>query len=435
MINIAVTNGKRTAPIGELHGWKDNPRDIEVKDLERLKKQISLGEYKPILVMTDGTVLGGNMRLKAYKELGIENIWVSEISFKEYPDGRFMSLVNGHPTGKFFDSVDQLMLEYALSDNDRAGYYIDTKLQELIELSPIDMTLYNADFAPPVPLDLALAEESQLETEEDIAPEVADGEAISKRGEVYQLGNHRLMCGDSTVYEDLKILMQNKKANMVFTDPPYLMGFTGNVHADGSKSHNASHGEILNDNMSREDGQEFVNKIFENIKAWCYGAYYVSFYRLGLDYVFSAMAKASMEYKALIIWNKGNHTLSNSDYMSKYEPIVYGWVNAHNFYGAKGSFDIWDIPRTQKNDLHPTMKPIALCAKAIDDSSKEGDVVLDMFGGSGSTLIACEQINRVCNIMELDPKYCDVIRKRYANLVSDGEEWEELTKQITAPTA
>jgi len=130
------------------------------------------------------------------------------------------------------------------------------------------------------------------------------------------------------------------------------------------------------------------------------------------------MDSLSMTYKALIIWSKGNHTLSNSDYMSKYEPIVYGWVKEHKFYGDRSNFDIWEVDRTQKNDLHPTMKPVALSSKAINNSSKQEDIVLDLFGGSGSTLIACEQLDRTCYMMELDPKYCDVIRKRYESFVS-----------------
>ena len=239
------------------------------------------------------------------------------------------------------------------------------------------------------------------------------------------------MCGDSTDAGSVAILMDGQKADMVFTDPPYLMGFTGNVHADGSKSFNSKHGAILNDKMSREDGDVFIKKLFDVMGQFTKGAFYVCFYRLGLDYIFRALDAKKLEYKALIIWDKGNHTLSNSDYMSRYEPIVYGWFEEHNFYGGRSNFDIWSITRTQKNDLHPTMKPIALCSTAIQNSSKNGDGVLDLFGGSGSTLIACEQLGRKCYMMELDPKYCDVIRKRYWKFVTGSEEgWQDGTKAI-----
>ncbi|NCB13965.1 MAG: site-specific DNA-methyltransferase, partial [Erysipelotrichia bacterium] len=238
-------------------------------------------------------------------------------------------------------------------------------------------------------------------------------EPKAKLGDIYQLGKHRLMCGDSTNENDVKKLMDGKLADMVFTDPPYLMGFTGNVHADGSKSFNSKHGAIKNDKMSREDGDNFILDIFENIKKFCVGSFYVCFYRLGLDYIFRALNILNNQYKALIIWDKGNHTLSNSDYMSRYEPIVYGWFNEHKFYGDRSNFDIWNVQRTQKNDLHPTMKPIALCEKAINNSSVKNNNVLDLFGGSGSTLIACEQLNRSCYMMELDQKYVDVIITRW----------------------
>jgi DNA modification methylase len=216
--------------------------------------------------------------------------------------------------------------------------------------------------------------------------------------------------------------MDGVKADCVFTDPPYLMGFEGNVHADGTKSFNAKHGAILNDKMTREQGDDFCLKIFEMIRDYCIGSYYVCFYRLGLDYIFRALDALKNKYKALIIWNKGNHTLSNSDYMSKYEPIVYGWFNEHNFYGDRSNFDIWDIERTKKNDLHPTMKPINLVAHAIDRSSKKEQIVLDLFGGSGSTLIACEQLNRKCYMAELDPKYVSVIVNRWLNLTGRKDE-------------
>ena len=164
---------------------------------------------------------------------------------------------------------------------------------------------------------------------------------------------------------------------------------------------------------------KFIYGVFDAIKTYCKGAYYVCFYRLGLDYIFRALDAHGNAYRALIIWDKGNHTLSNSDYMSKYEPIVYGWFHEHNFYGDRSNFDIWPIQRTQKNELHPTMKPLALCEKAIKNSSEQGNIVLDLFGGSGSTLITCEQLGRKCRMMELDPHYCNVIIAR----------WEKLTGQ------
>jgi DNA modification methylase len=188
------------------------------------------------------------------------------------------------------------------------------------------------------------------------------------------------------------------------------------LHADGSKSFNSKHGGIKNDKMSKEDGDDFLDAINSNIQLFVKGAFYICFYRLKLGEYFQSLKRTGLEVRSLITWNKGNHTLSNSDYMSKCEHIFYGWVNEHNFYGGNNGMDIWEIPRTQKNELHPTMKPIPLCEKAINDASKLNDIVLDLFLGSGSTMVASHQLKRNCYGMELDPKYCDVIIKRLIKL-------------------
>tara|TARA_R110000772_G_scaffold224959_1_gene335639 strand:- start:218 stop:910 length:693 start_codon:yes stop_codon:yes gene_type:complete len=215
--------------------------------------------------------------------------------------------------------------------------------------------------------------------------------------------------------------MNGKKADMVFTDPPYLMDFTGGIHADGSKSFNSKHGSIKNDKMNKSEEINFLDAINSNIKLFCDGAFYIFFYRLKLGDYFSSMNRTGLDVRALITWNKGNHTLSNSDYMSKCEHIFYGWVNQHNFYGGNNGVDIWDIPRTQKNELHPTMKPISLCEKGINDASKINDKILDLFLGSGSTMVAAHQLNRKCYGLELDPKYCQVIIDRMQKLDSKLE--------------
>jgi len=241
---------------------------------------------------------------------------------------------------------------------------------------------------------------------------------VAKLGDVWVLGEHRLVCGDATKREDVEKLMDGEKADMVFTDPPYLMDFTGGIHADGSKSFNAVHGAIKNDKMTKEEGETFLDKINEIIKDVVTGAFYITFYRLGIGEYYASFKRVGLEVRSLIIWEKGNHTLSNSDYMSRYEPMFYGWVEDHNFYGGNNGVDVWEIKRTTKNTLHPTMKPIELCAKAIKNSSKPKEIVLDLFGGSGSTLIACEQTKRRCYMSEIDPKYCDVIIKRWEKLTS-----------------
>lgn len=378
-----------------------NPRkDLKPDDAEYIKIKNSIvkfGFVSPLVINKDMTVIGGHQRLKVLKDLGITEVECIVVDL---------------------DKTNEKALNIALNkiQGDWDEERLEALLQELkLEEFDINLTGFDFDEVDEMLKDISGSKEDDFDI--DSAYEEIE-EPITKPGDIWILGNHRLMCGDSTIQENIKKLMNNRKSDMVFTDPPYLMNFEGNVHADGSKSFNARYGKIKNDNMNREDGDKFILKMFEIIKKYNKGAYYVCFYRLGLDYIFRALDKLNNRYKALIIWNKGNHTLSNSDYMSKYEPIIYGWFQSHLFYGNRSNFDIWDIERTKKNELHPTMKPVDLVVEAIKNSSKVEDIILDLFGGSGTTLIAAEQMNRICYMMELEPKYCDVIVKRWENLTN-----------------
>lgn len=378
-----------------------NPRkDLKQDDAEYIKIKNSIvkfGFVSPLVINKDMTVIGGHQRLKVLKDLGITEVECIVVDL---------------------DKTNEKALNIALNkiQGDWDEERLEALLQELkLEEFDINLTGFDFDEVDEMLKDISGSKEDDFDI--DSAYEEIE-EPITKPGDIWILGNHRLMCGDSTIQENIKKLMNNRKSDMVFTDPPYLMNFEGNVHADGSKSFNARYGKIKNDNMNREDGDKFILKMFEIIKKYNKGAYYVCFYRLGLDYIFRALDKLNNRYKALIIWNKGNHTLSNSDYMSKYEPIIYGWFQSHLFYGNRSNFDIWDIERTKKNELHPTMKPVDLVVEAIKNSSKVEDIILDLFGGSGTTLIAAEQMNRICYMMELEPKYCDVIVKRWENLTN-----------------
>ena len=381
--------------IEDLKPYKNNAKIHTQEQIEQIKKSIKeFGMNDPIAVWgKDNIIIEGHGRLEALKQLG-------------------------------YTEVDCIRLDH-LTDEERKAYTLahnkltmntdfdfDILYDELASIEDIDMSDFGFD------LDFEDEEKEVVEDEFDVDANIPE-EPKAKYGDIYQLGKHFLMCGDSTKEEDVAKLMNGVKADMVFTDPPYLMNFEGNVHSDGSKSYNAKFGKIKNDKMSREDGDNFILKIFQMIEKYNKGAYYVCFYRLGLDYIFRALDKLNNRYKALIIWNKGNHTLSNSDYMSRYEPIVYGWFKSHLFYGDRSNFDIWDIDRTKKNDLHPTMKPIALLSKAINNSSKQEDIVLDLFMGSGTTIMACEQNNRIAYGMELDPKYVDVIIKRWEDFTGE----------------
>jgi DNA modification methylase len=356
------------------------------------------GWTNPILVDGDKGIIAGHGRLMAARKLGLTKVPVIELK----------------------DMTEAQKKAYVIADNKlamNAGWDMEFLKLELQDLEDADFDLSLTGFDDKE-LDALLAPEiTQGLTDEDSVPDIPK-EPITKLGDIYILGNHRLMCGDSTSTDAVDNLLEFGKADMVFTDPPYNMDFTGGIHADGSKSFNAKHGGIKNDKMSKIEAEDFFDAINAVIYAYCVGAFYITFYRLGIGEYWKSLERTNLKVRSLIIWDKGNHTLSNSDYMSKYEPIFYGWTgDNHNFYGGNNGMDIWDIKRTAKNDLHPTMKPVELIEKALEDASKPNNVVLDLFGGSGSTLIACEKMGRKARLMELDPKYCDVIVKR----------WEEFT--------
>ncbi len=367
----------------------NNPRLIKDDKFKKLCQSIKdfpeMLELRPIVVNKDMIILGGNMRYKAAKEIGLKQIPV-KIADNLTPEQEREFLIKDNTSGGDWD------WEVLANEWD----------SEELEAWGLDVPAFETD--------------EVLEATEDDFDATSPEEPITILGDLYEIGEHRLLCGDSTCSDTVAKLMNGNKADMVFTDPPYLMDFTGGIHADGSKSFNSTHGGIKNDKMSKEDGDDFLDAINANIQLFTKGAFYICFYRLKLGEYFQSLKRTGLEVRALITWNKGNHTLSNSDYMSKCEHIFYGWVNEHNFYGGNNGMDVWDIPRTQKNELHPTMKPIPLCEKAINDASKQNDLVFDLFLGSGSTMVASHQLKRKCYGMELDPKYCDVIIKRMVKL-------------------
>lgn len=391
-------------PISDLKPAEYNPRTITEEALNGLGASFdAFGLVQPIVINKDRTVIGGHQRLKILESRGVTEVECVIVDLDKHEEQKLNVVLNSHAISGDYDmaKLSLILDDLKLDDN-----YLELRLDQL------------------EPLNLGIEEP----VEEDDFDPTPRPEAISKEGDLYEMNGHRLLCGDSTNLDHLDKLMDGEVAEMTFSDPPYLMGFEGNVHADGSKSFNSKHGSIMNDKMSREDGDQFISDIFTSIQTYVSGAFYICFYRLGLDYIYRALDSMKMECKALIIWDKGNHTLSNSDYMSKYEPIVYGWVEEHNFCGDRSNFDIWEIPRTAKNDLHPTMKPLELCGHAIQNSSKKGDIVLDLFLGSGSTLIAAQKTGRRCYGQELDPHYCDVIVRRWLKYMIDNEEKFTLKK-------
>ncbi len=229
--------------------------------------------------------------------------------------------------------------------------------------------------------------------------------AVTRKGDIWLLGRHRLVCGDSTDSNVYRVLMEGKKANLVVTDPPYNVAYE------------AKAGKIQNDNLKDEDFYSFLLKAFTNM-ADCMekdaSIYVFHADTEGLNFR-KAFKDAGLYLSGVCIWAKQSLVLGRSPYHWKHEPVLFGWRKdgTHKWYSDRKQSTIWNFDRPSKNDLHPTMKPIALCAYPITNSSMSNCIVLEPFGGSGSTLIACEQTNRVCYTIEIDEKYADVIVKRY----------------------
>ena len=252
-------------------------------------------------------------------------------------------------------------------------------------------------------------------TDDDAVPETPK-EPVSRPGDLWILGNHRLLCGDSTMLSDVEKLMGNELADMAFTDPPYNVDY-GNNAKDKMRGKDR---RILNDALG--DGfYQFLYDACVNLLMVTKGGCYVAMSSSELHTLQKAWLDAGGKWSTFIIWSKNTFTLGRADYQRQYEPILYGWKQGadHFWCGDRDQSDIWNYNKPRVNDLHPTMKPVELVERALTNSSKTRDIVLDLFGGSGTTLIACEKTGRQARLMELDPKFVDVIVKR----------WEDYTGQ------
>jgi site-specific DNA-methyltransferase (adenine-specific) len=296
---------------------------------------------------------------------------------------------------------------------------------ELSELQEMDFDLSLLGFDTSELEQLLNGEDAITEgmTNPDNVPEPPE-EPISKRGEIYQLGNHRLMCGDATASVDVESLMCGEKADLFLSDPPY------NVDYEGATAERLT---IQNDNMGDSAFLNFLTSAFKNaLEIMKPGAAFYIFHSDTEGYNFrSACIASGLKIHQCLVWKKDSMVLGHHDYHWAHEPILYGWKDgaAHNWYSDRKQSTVLEFDRPKKSELHPTCKPVNMLIYLIQNSSKKSDLVSDFFGGSGSTLIAAEQTGRKAYLLELDEKYCDVIRKRWAEFVhGEGCEWEELTK-------
>ena len=383
--------------VDELIPYENNPR-INNKAVEVVKQ--SLQEFKfqnPIIIDANNVIVCGHTRLLASKELGLTEVpCIVADDLTEEQIKAFRIADNSSAQVAEWD-MDKLMKELDSIDYDMSKY---GRAEQMAEIEKII--------------------EENKEVEEDDFDCTPPEEPKAKLGDIYQLGNHRLMCGDSTKEEDVEKLMGGELADMVFTDPPYNVDYSSkNAFLNEADQGNRIQKDIAGDfgYTDEECGEKLWKPAFQNMrdnaKDCC--SIYVTMPQGGAHMMMMMMmCAASWQVKHELIWVKNNHVLGRTDYFYKHEPILYGWAKTHKFYG-KGEFDksVWEIPKPQKSDLHPTMKPIRLIANCLQNNSLENNIVMDLFGGSGSTLIACEQLNRTCYMMELDPKYVQVIIERY----------------------
>jgi len=384
-----------TVSISKVKKNPNNPRILKDDKFKKLCKSIKefpeMLKIRPIVVNDDMIVLGGNMRLQACKEVGIKKVNIIKAS----------------------NLTEEQQREFIIKDNVGFGEWDWDILGN--EWDAEQLEDWGLDGFP--------FEEEVLEAEEDDYTEPDNMQVDVVLGDLIEIGEHRLLCGDSTDSDQVAKLMDGKKADMVFTDPPYNISFSGsmsNTTKDGvmvkHKGANQQHDIIKNDAMTDEDFYNFISDVLKEIKINCIGAFYICFGSQTLNQLLQPFLDLGLEYKSIIIWMKNQATLSGKDYKGRYEPIVYGRFN-DGFYGERfKQEDIWEFQRTLKNDLHPTMKPIPLIENALNNSSKNGMIILDLFLGSGSTMVAAHQLKRKCYGMELDPKYCQVIIDRMLKL-------------------
>lgn len=366
----------------DLKPYEKNARKHGTADLEGIKKSIQeFGFNDPIGIWKDNIIIEGHGRLLAAKALGMDKV----------------------PCIRLDELTDDQRRAYTLAHNKTAelsAWDFEILEQELSEID-LDMTAFGFEIP-----------EGDKEIEEDDAPEIdEENEPTAKQGQIYKLGNHRLMCGDSTNKEHVKRLVGDSLVDMLLTDPPYNVAYEGKTKDKLT---------IKNDSMANDDFRKFLVDAFaaanEVMKP---GAVFYIWHADSEGYNFrGACADVGWKVRECLIWNKNSMVMGRQDYQWKHEPCLYGWKEGTHLWASdRKQTTVIDMKRPTKADIHPTMKPVALFDYQIKNNTKQGDIVLDLFNGSGTTIMACEQNGRIARSMELDPRYVDAAIKR----------WEEFT--------
>ena len=427
-LDIQIKSLKRNT--GQIPGVPKNPRIIKDNNFKKLKDSIvqdpEMLELREIIAYKQGDdyiIIGGNMRFEALKALNFEKAKCKVITGETTPEQ---------------------LKRIILKDNSAYGEWDFDELANEWEES-----LLTACAIEIPTMDEAKMEE---EAEEDnFNPDDIGQEPTVKRGEIWQLGNHRLLCGDSTKAEDVARLMNGEQADLWLTDPPYNCGY--GVEENKTREQQDHHKPIENDKMDDAEYQQFLLNVFkcasDNMREGA--AYYIWYSDKEHSKYQLALSQLGIPYKAMLIWNKNTFVLSFNDYKQKHEVCLYGWkpgvkhyfVDKRNLTSVYEDVEELDIDKMKKSEMqkllhdifdnptpttvinekkpvrseaHPTMKPVRLFGYQIANSSRPGNIILDTFGGSGTTIVACEQLGRKARLMELDPHYCDVIIARWEKL-------------------
>ena len=388
----------KTLSVNELRPAAYNPRKklkAGDKEYEKIKNSIlEFGYVEPIIVNYDMTVIGGHQRLTVLKDLGYTEVQCVEVHIEDENKVKALNIALNKITGAW----NEQLLADLIVDLQTANFNTDFTGFEAPEIEQLFSKVHNKEI-----------KEDDFDVEAELQKPT-----MSQAGDVWLLGRHRLVCGDSTLPETYTVLMEGKRANLVLTDPPY------NVDVEETA------GKIKNDNMSDEDFYKFLFAMFVNVEQ--------NMERDASIYVFHADSKgltfrqafhdAGFYLSGCCIWKKNALVLGRSPYQWQHEPCLFGWKvgGKHQWYSDRKQTTIWEYDRPKSSKEHPTLKPVALMAYPIQNSCMSNCIVLDPFLGSGSTLIACEETGRICYGIELDEKFADVIVRRYIEYVggSDG---------------
>ena len=380
-------------PVAKLIPYARNARTHSEEQVAQIAASIAeFGFTNPILTGADGVIVAGHGRLAAAQKLAMAMVPVVVLEHLSPTQRRALVIADNRIAENA--GWDESMLRVEM---------------EALQLDDFDMSLTGFDADALAELMAGGGGDDSGNTDDDAVPEVQET-PISRTGDVWLLGPHRLLCGDSTLAESYAQLLQGEEVDMVFTDPPYNVNYA-NTAKDKMRGKNRA---ILNDNLG--DGfYDFLLAALTPTVANCKGAIYVAMSSSELDVLQSAFREAGGKWSTFVIWAKNTFTMGRSDYQRQYEPILYGWPEGgkHHWCGDRDQSDVWQIKKPHKNDLHPTMKPVELVERAIRNSSRPGNSVMDPFGGSGTTLIAAEKTGRIARLIELDPKYVDVIVRRW----------------------